>query len=113
MRRSALAVRRRSGAAKTAFSEVPGLQRIIKRCCAAPGTHVSPSRLSHAGNLLSSRRHLEINMAQESDTVPVAHHTHDGHFDNVCLTGGVIGAALFVGLAGTAIIFWWALFAHH
>jgi hypothetical protein len=53
-------------------------------------------------------------MTQNPDTVPVAHHdTHDGDFENVCLTGSVIAGAFVLALALTAIIFWWALFAHH
>jgi hypothetical protein len=38
---------------------------------------------------------------------------HDGHFENVCLTGGVIMTAFCFALALTAVIFWWALFASH
>jgi hypothetical protein len=35
------------------------------------------------------------------------------HIENVCLTGGVIIASFCGGIALTALIFWWALFAHH
>jgi hypothetical protein len=38
---------------------------------------------------------------------------HDGHFENVCLTGTVVMTAFGVGLALTAVIFWWALFMQH
>jgi hypothetical protein len=38
---------------------------------------------------------------------------HDGHIENVCLTGGVIAAAFCFSLALTAVIFWWALFVQH
>jgi hypothetical protein len=53
-------------------------------------------------------------MAQSPDTVPVVQHdAHDAHFENVCLTGGVLMSALAGGLILTAIVFWWALFASH
>lgn len=38
---------------------------------------------------------------------------HDGHIENVCLTGGVVMTAFCVALAATGVIMWWALFAHH
>jgi hypothetical protein len=38
---------------------------------------------------------------------------HDGHIENVCLTGGAIVGAFCAGIGLTAIIMWWALFAHH
>lgn len=38
---------------------------------------------------------------------------HDAHEQNVCLTGPVVMSALGLGLAITALIMWWALFAHH
>lgn len=38
---------------------------------------------------------------------------HDGRIENVCLTGGAVMSAFGVGLIITAIIMWWALFAHH
>jgi len=40
------------------------------------------------------------------------HSAPDGHIENVCLTGPVVMAAFCTGLAITAIIMWWALFAH-
>jgi hypothetical protein len=47
-------------------------------------------------------------MAQEAHP---AH--HEGHIENVCLTGTVVMTAFCVGLAITGILFWWALFSHH
>lgn len=55
-------------------------------------------------------------MAQDIHPVvhPVAHGAHhEGDFENVCLTGTVVMAAFGVGCAITALIMWWALFAHH
>ena len=40
------------------------------------------------------------------------HSAPDGHIENVCLTGGVVMAAFATGLTLTAIVFWWAFFAH-
>ena len=37
---------------------------------------------------------------------------HEGHIENVCLTGGVVIAAFCVGIALTGLIMWWALFHH-
>jgi hypothetical protein len=42
----------------------------------------------------------------------LAQDIHD-HIENVCLTGGAIIGSALVGLGLTAVIFWWALFAHH
>jgi hypothetical protein len=50
-------------------------------------------------------------MAQEIHSD--AHPAHEGHIENVCLTGTVVMTAFCVGLAITGILFWWALFAHH
>jgi hypothetical protein len=50
----------------------------------------------------------EASLAQD-----VQHTQHDGHLDNVCLTGSAIFGAFCLGIAITGVIFWWALFASH
>jgi hypothetical protein len=65
-----------------------------------PKSHIiPPSFVSYWGT-------KEASLAQDI-------HHHEGHIDNVCLTGGAIIGAFCAGIGLTAIIMWWALFAHH
>jgi hypothetical protein len=65
-----------------------------------PESHIIPP------SFVSYRGTKEASLAQE------VHH-QDGHIDNVCLTGGAIIGAFLAGIGLTAVIMWWALFAHH
>jgi hypothetical protein len=68
---------------------------------------LEPRQESHIipPSFVSYRGTQEASLAQETH--------HDGHIDNVCLTGGAIIGAFCAGIGLTTIIMWWALFAHH